>query len=258
MNTKQYIDWLRKDGFHPEKKIQEFYQSLYKIKGAIDLGANNGFHTIGIAKAHPSSRVYAVEANETTFSELCTKVRQAELQNRVVEIFAAVQDDQNIKEIEFNNCIEQPGRSGVHPFWFEIPPENKVGMNYAPPVRVPATTIDQIVDKYGIRELDFIKADLEGGEYSALRGGLKTMKAMRPIVVFERSLDAEKHYGYSKADWFQLFHEVDYKMISFDGLPLTDDNYYDFWYVFSAPTERHEEVIDLLTQIRNSSIKDSE
>lgn len=35
MNTKQYIDWLRKDGFHPEKKFKNSTKVSTKLKGLL-------------------------------------------------------------------------------------------------------------------------------------------------------------------------------------------------------------------------------
>ena len=45
--------------------------------------------------------------------------------------------------------------------------------------RMEVTTIDKIV---GGNQIDFIKMDIEGAEMHALRGGIKTIKRMRPAL----------------------------------------------------------------------------
>lgn len=253
MNSADYYRYLRADGFHPELKIKEFYERWPSVQCALDLGANNGYHSVGLARAHPDAKVYAVEAGEATFAELNQKVVAAKLTQQIVPVFAAVQDDPLRKTVEFNFCIEQPGRSGIHPFWFELSEDKRKAMTYAPAVQVPAITVDQLVEQRGLTRLDFCKADLEGGEYAALLGARQTLRKLRPVVVFERSLDAEKHYHYGKADWFKLFAGADYTQIAFDGAVLTDQNYYDYWYIFAAPNEQLDAVRATLASVRDAS-----
>jgi FkbM family methyltransferase len=253
MNSIDYYKYLRADGFHPELKIKAFYEKFRPIRCALDLGANNGFHSLGLARAHPQGKVYAVEAGEATFGELKQKIAAANLGHQITPVYAAVQDDPTLETVEFNFCVDHPGRSGIHPFWFELPPERRVEMSYAPPVKVPAITVDKLMDQNGLPNLDFCKADLEGGEYSALCGARHTMRVHRPVVVFERSLDAEKHYRYTKDDWFKLFAEAGYRQMAFDGSTLSDKNYYDFWYVFAAPNESADKVAEILRAVRDES-----
>ncbi len=47
-------------------------------------------------------------------------------------------------------------------------------------VKVPVTTIDQIVSAAGIARVDFIKMDIEGAEKRALKGAAETLRRFRP------------------------------------------------------------------------------
>ena len=174
-----------------------------------------------------------------------SQIKKRGLGNNIFPINAAVQDNPNIKTIKFNNSSSHPGRSGILPFWFAIP-QKKTGVIYSKPVEVIATTVDSICCNRNISKLDFIKADLEGGEFKAFQGALETLRTLRPIVVFERAIEAEKQYGYHKEDWFKLFASCDYTLVTFFGEVMTNSEYYDYWYFYAVPNEKVEIVKDLI------------
>jgi 23S rRNA U2552 (ribose-2'-O)-methylase RlmE/FtsJ len=46
-------------------------------------------------------------------------------------------------------------------------------------------TIDKIIEKIDLKELELIKIDIEGAEYNALKGAINTLKKFKPKVVVE-------------------------------------------------------------------------
>jgi len=65
--------------------------------------------------------------------------------------------------------------------------------------------------KIGARNLSFIKLDLEGGEYDALRGGRDTLLRYKPLVIFEYAPKAAPtNYGYLPNAFFELGRELGY------------------------------------------------
>ncbi len=51
-----------------------------------------------------------------------------------------------------------------------------------PPLRLPVTTIDQIVSELGLPSVEFIKMDIEGAEKNALRGAKTTLAKYGPAL----------------------------------------------------------------------------
>src|SRR4029079_7865412 len=51
-----------------------------------------------------------------------------------------------------------------------------------PPLRLPVTTIDQIVSELQLSSVDFIKMDIEGAEKNALRGAEATLGKFTPAL----------------------------------------------------------------------------
>ena len=52
--------------------------------------------------------------------------------------------------------------------------------------------------------VDFIKIDVEGGEYHAMLGGFKTIMRSRPVIVFEASARSTGLYGVTAAQLYEF------------------------------------------------------
>ncbi len=79
-----------------------------------------------------------------------------------------------------------------------------------------------------------IKIDVEGAELLVMRGAAETLKAHRPVVIFEHGIGAADHYGYGSADVHDLLcGEIGMRIFDFDGEgPYTRSQFID---VFPEP-----------------------
>jgi len=77
------------------------------------------------------------------------------------------------------------------------------------PVRV--TTLDEAVPDVRIA---FIKLDIEGGEFHAIRGARKILGRSRPIVVFECGPRSTGQYGVAPGDMYRLWVGFGYQVSS--------------------------------------------
>ena len=55
-----------------------------------------------------------------------------------------------------------------------------------------STTIDDLVKSCGLKKINFIKMDIEGCEFSALKGAKKTLKKFKPIICLESDVRSFK------------------------------------------------------------------
>ena len=231
-----FVKLARNNGNLIEFLIKDFYANelLSKNDNALDGGAHAGFHTIPLADVLVDGTVVAIDANET----LVRKLGERLADRRNVQLrFAALQDDPSAESITFNISTSHLGRSGVSRLWDHIAPGT---VTYAPPVKVPATTIDKLVAEHAMPSLAFVKLDLEGGEFAAIRGARDTMKRLRPVFVTEHSVKAPAANGFGIEAWFDYMAAQDYAVLGPNGVAVTVANPFPFWYVFLVPEERRE------------------
>lgn len=205
-------------GFFFEVIIEHTYRYLMNVGDrAIDCGANCGHHTIPMAEAVGSTgRVIAIEANPLLAEELKEKVPQ-----QVDVLSTAIGNREGITEF----CLVQAdlGLSGIKQDYFKDP-RVRSSIKW---IKAPITTIDEIVSRplFDSKQR-FFKMDIEGGEFHALNGALRTMRRDRPFIIFEsgRSGHAEL-YGYSKGDWFGFFSKLGYEVFDLFGRRFTEESW---------------------------------
>lgn len=236
-NWLAFYDKAKNDGQLIEAVIHDFYSSFLSPNAiALDGGANVGYHTTGLSHHLENGLVIGVEANRTTFETLQANCNS---QTNIKLVYAALQDDQDLSSMLFHCSSSHPGRSGVKKLWDLLTPGE---VHYNKPNFVPASTIDNIAKEFSLDRLDFIKLDLEGGEFSALLGGTKSISCLRPVIVTEHSHLAPVLNDYDLREYFDWIHQIGYVMVSPSGDIVEFSNPYPFWYVFLAPTERQPQV----------------
>lgn len=244
-----FTEVARKDGARIESVVTRAYTTLVDPAGnAVDGGANAGLHTRGLSDHLVGGQVIAVEANEVTFRRL----EQATATRRnVIRHFVAIQDDPDRATVSFNCSPSHPGRSGTSRLWDCIAPGQ---VEFDATTTVSATTIDKLVEGAGWTRLDFIKLDLEGGEFPALRGAADSLRRFRPLVVTEHSIHASAANGSLIKDYFDWLSSMGYSAIDPSGQPANIGRLFPFWYLFLVPTEVLTPTRDRICDIVNEFI----
>ena len=99
-------------------------------------------------------------------------------------------------EAEFLYVRDNPAYSGLQRriYYWPDPDIAKI------PVRI--VTFDEVIP--ADEKISFIKIDVEGGEYHAIKGGVDTIRRGKAIVVFEGSSHSIGQYGVSPDDVYLL------------------------------------------------------
>jgi FkbM family methyltransferase len=239
-----FVQRARNDGGRIETLIKAFYREhlLISTDNAIDGGSHSGYHTIPLAQQLTEGKVVAIDANVAMVDRLQAKIEN--IPNIILE-HAALQADADAESITFNVSTSHLGRSGISRIWDKIAPGT---VEYAPPIPVPATTIDRLVKKHALGTLRFIKLDLEGGEFNAIRGAIETMSTLRPVFVTEHSIRAPEVNGFTVSEYFHHMTSLNYSVLAPNGMEVTTSNPFPFWYVFLVPTEMQFDVARGLQQ----------
>jgi FkbM family methyltransferase len=144
---------------------------------ALDVGANQGLHTGGMAEAvGPTGSVHAFEANPDVAAGLRTRF-QAARNVRVHEM--AVTDTSG--PVTFHMDM-RPGVGGAASSLLVFPDLHTRGE--VKTVTVQATTLDEFCHQNAVIP-HLIKIDVEGFELNVIRGAAQIIAAHRPVLVFE-------------------------------------------------------------------------
>lgn len=106
---------------------------------------------------------------------------------------------------------EQEGKAIIYSF-YNLPRAHSslknLGINHNKAQDCTVITIDDYVFDRHIGELKLIKLDIEGSEMAAVKGAMRSILNMRPLVVIEANDITSKEFGYQPKDikeWFEKF-----------------------------------------------------
>jgi FkbM family methyltransferase len=154
----------------------EIAKSVIKSKSPniLDIGSNIGYNAIQLAKHYNQGTVYCFEPSKETFSNLKINVVDSDLKNiRLYNIALSNYCGESV----FYECADNAYSSLK-----DTKRKKVVGS-----LSVAVYTIDSVVKEFKIKEISFIKIDVEGLEKEVLEGATETIISMRPILMVEVS-----------------------------------------------------------------------
>lgn len=254
LNISKFIEICRQDGQAAERFIVCYYNTRPMTTSFVDGGCNNGYHTFQAAR-HFQGKIIAVDANGAIYSQFIEKLSEQsnDFQQRILPVFGALQSDNTLDTISFFCSSSHPGRSSLNTKpWGQW---GKGKVIYEKSLEVPAHTIDQLSKKYDLKDIGFIKLDLESGEFKALMGAQNVLQSQRPHIAMEYGikLNNQDLMGYSQYELFAFFANQNYLLLSPWGEQIDVNKSYRFWYAFAIPREDLNESVFCLQNIFQSS-----
>ena len=167
---------------------QVLRRCLRPDSNCVDVGAHAGHILRDMVAAAPRGRHLAVEP-VPRFHELLARKYGA----RVTILDCALSDHEG--EAEFVWFPERPALSGFR--------ERRMTTEYRPDrFRVRTRRLDDVVPAG--QRIDLVKIDVEGAELQVLRGAAATLRAWRPIVLFETGPGGADEYGTRPEEIYDL------------------------------------------------------
>lgn len=206
----------------------------------VDGGACGGLHTLPLARlVGEQGKVWAYEPTPESFQNLKKWIDYANLSDIAVLRQAALNSEST--ELKFYTSDKHSALNSL-----VRPPQD--GFNE---ISVKAVTLDDELS--GVENVSFVKLDLEGGEYSAFKGGRELLKRCRPTVVFENTLgQIAKNIGYTKWDFLKIFSDANMHLCDILGREVTEDTWEDSgyaWYFVATP--RKEDAATFLREAKS-------
>jgi len=153
--------------------IEQFILNFVPEEGCfIDIGANVGYYTCLVSKVKTKTKIISIEPIPSTFKVLNLNCNL-----------------NNVKSIALNKALW----SKITRVSFSIPKLKRIyfyGLSrsknkdaHLSSVKIPAITLDFILEKYKLPRVDLIKIDVEGAECEVILGGRKTLEKTRYLYI---------------------------------------------------------------------------
>jgi len=208
---------------HEPLSTQIIAKELKPGMTCLDIGSNIGYYVLLENKiVGKKGKVIAIEPSPYNFE--CLKKNLEFPENSTIKAynFAAGDIDGEIRFFvneRSNGCqVLYEGR--------KVP--NRPGKI----INVPIRTMDKFVEEQNLKNIDFVRMDVEGYEYNIFKGMSKTIEKFHPIIQIEVHLS---HMGEEKTrKFFEFFKNHNYETTSFHhralDLPMigTKNDIYDF------------------------------
>jgi FkbM family methyltransferase len=156
-----------------ENWVKQFIHNLPVQENgiALDIGANHGIYTKILADKF--STVYAFEPHPNNVSKIKTNVT-----NENVNIEQKVVGTSD----EITTLFVCKSNSGGHTIMKGLAEHSKWGHSTTNKIEVESVTLDTFCED---KKIDFIKCDIEGGEYEIFYHGEKTLTRDYPTIILE-------------------------------------------------------------------------
>jgi FkbM family methyltransferase len=148
-----------------ERKIREWaFPHINKFRIYIDVGASNG--DTAFPFINEFQKIIAFEPNPTSYSELSS--------NSMINSY-------NIALGNFNGETALTIPINGSPEWGSVSKDRIATWGEFTSMMVPIKKLDD----FDLEDVDFIKIDVEQGEYDVIMGAMETLKRCMPVIMFE-------------------------------------------------------------------------
>jgi len=164
----------------------------------IDVGCHKGEILENILKYSPKGTHFGFEPIPMLFKQLKKKYN-----NKATILADALSDKEGSSTFQF--VKNAPAYSGIKKRKYDlVNPEIQE-------INVSLNTLDKVIPE-GLK-IDFIKIDVEGGEFDVLKGGKELLIKNKPTIVFECGLGASNFYDTKPTEVFNyLSNEIGLKI----------------------------------------------
>ena len=197
-----------------EKLLKFSYKFIKNGDDVLDCGANQGVFSLVFAVLNKRGRTLVIEP--------------IKYYNKIIN-----------RNLKFNKCgnykiINKVIADKNKHYYLDVSHQNvsaSIIKNFGQKkLKVKGTTIDTISKREKLKKLSFIKLDLEGAEYLALKGAKKTIERFKPVISIEtnkknfKNIILPKNFKKFEIDDYGKLKEVKNVMKFYDNLILIHKN----------------------------------
>ncbi len=167
----------------------------------IDIGANNGVHSLYFAKEFTNSKIFAVEPTNFSFNKLLKNIElNPEIKDRIIPTQAFI-TSQKTKPKSVYTSWELNSEENKHSYHLGV----KKSLDSCVLI-----TLDQLVEKNKIKD-SIIKCDVDGNELFVFESGKNYISKRKPKIIMELAPYLYSENSYNSSDLFNFFKQFNYK-----------------------------------------------
>lgn len=220
----------------------------------IDIGAHSGRHCKPMASlVGVTGRVYAFEPNPVARQWLIDNVCDT-IENKTVVVMPYAISNVTQK-MNFIIANDRPEESGLKERTYNGPTTTQE-------IEVDVVTLDSALKE--MKEAPtFIKIDVEGAEFDALKGANQIIYKFKPIIAFEFGQASYEGYGVDPGEVYTYFETLGYRLYSILGAPLEKAAFIkaskvqSFWDYLACPVEKSAELEKIFSLLNPTSANSS-
>ena len=177
-----------KGGRYDRQAIQVMRRVLKPDSNCIDVGAYRGGMLREMVRLAPFGKHVAFEPVPAQYQYLCKSFPE-------VKVYPLALSD-TAQETSFQHVASRPTYSGLARTIYPRADERVEA------ITVQTELLDHVIPAGS--PVHLIKVDVEGAEQLVFRGGVRTIRENRPVIVFEHGLLSEYCFGIGSAEVFDL------------------------------------------------------
>lgn len=166
-------------------------QTIHADSNCIDVGCHKGEILDGIIRLAPRGNHFGFEPIPTLYERLKTRYV-----NKATIYPYALSDASGNSTFQF--VKNAPAYSGLQKRKYEIEPDIEE-------INVVLKPLDDVIPLS--EKIDFVKIDVEGGEFGVLKGGKEILKKNKPTIIFECGMGASDYYGTEPTELYDFLSE---------------------------------------------------
>lgn len=193
-----FSEYVAIDNFIHDNEFAFFSNLDFEEGDIIDIGANLGVLSIMFAQMCPDRTIYSIEPNPSTYKALLGNIQRNRTSN--VKAFELAMSNYE-GTVQF---ITDPVSRGTASIAYEADQKS---------THVGCTTLDIFVSKENIENISLLKVDVEGYETLVFRGGIKTLRELRPkCIYFEVCPPITKRAGFPADEPAKILMDAGYNL----------------------------------------------
>jgi FkbM family methyltransferase len=204
VRPEKWIERLMWAGAYERELVELFKRVLKPGMTVLDLGANIGyFSVLAAGLVGKSGQVYSFEPAPTCFAQLKKNLAAFAWAQAYP---AAIADAPGTACFHFSDEANETG-------WGSLLAEERGSTRESV---VPVIRLDDWARERAIGRVDFIKMDIEGGEFRALQGARELLERYRPVLVAELNEVCLARDGRQPEDVLALLRAAGYDNFAFN------------------------------------------